>query len=396
MADAVAPQPLPDPYRFLFPIGMANSVAGALLWMLSAIGLIAWPGPLHRIFMIEGFEHAFIMGFLLTAMPAFTHGERCRPLELMLAVASVVLVDACALAGLFAAAHAAYLAGLVTIAVAGLRRVLPGKQKPPEEFLFAALGLALGIAGAVMLMGDAAGWWSEPQPRFAARLVSLGFVLSVVLGVGSLLVPTFTGMRAPLEIPGVAHAHQRGPRRALYLPLIALLISAFVFEAAGHARAGAMVRAAVGVVMGLLVWKSWRPPAQWGIPAYTLWLSGWLMMIGLVTVAIWPLRALAGEHIVFIGGFGLVTLGVATRVVTSHGGHPLAIEPRVLDWPVVLGVAVALGLRVIAEFAGPEMGWLLGASGAAWALAWITWAVRAGALISAPDRQIVALFTRPR
>jgi uncharacterized protein involved in response to NO len=383
-ADAAATRHQRAPYEILFPIGIVNVLAGAALWIANAFGLIPWPGPLHRMLMIEGFECAFIMGFLLTAMPAFTRGARCHPLELMLALTSAVLVDVCALAGLTAWAHGACLLGLVTVAVAGLRRIIGGREKPAEEFLFAALGLALGIAALVMLIGSEAGWWSEPQPRFGARLMSLGFVLSIVLGVGSLLVPTFSGMPRPLEIPGLAEPHQRGPRRALYVPLAILLVVAFALEAAGHDRLGSDLRAGIGVMMGLLVWKLWRLPSRASMPAYVLWSSGWLIMAGLVIAALGPAFALAGEHVVYIGGFGCVTLGVATRVATSHGGHPLALEPRVLDWPVVLGVAAALALRLAAEGDPLRAVPLLGASAAAWVLGWLIWGARVLGLIVRP------------
>jgi uncharacterized protein involved in response to NO len=368
---------MPDPYRVLFPIGVANAAAGTLLWTLSAAGLLPWPGPLHQQLMLEGFEHAFVMGFLLTAMPAFTGGERCRPIELLLAVASVALMDAGALAGQRLAAHAAYLMGLINVAVALARRVLHGRRKPPEEYLFLLPGFLFGITGAVLLMGMETGAWNEPQPRFAIRLLSLGMVLSLVLGIGSLLVPTFSGMPSPLEIPGLASAHERAPRRRLYVPLALLLIAAFALEALGQPWTGAALRAAVAGVMVLWVWKLWRVPTLPGVAARVLWSAGWLILAGLVLACLGPGFRLTGEHVVFIGGFGCITFGVATRVVASHGGHPLAIEGRLLGWPVAIGLVVALLARVAAEWDGAHTGWLLGASGAAWALIWIGWGIRA-------------------
>jgi uncharacterized protein involved in response to NO len=372
----------PEPYRVLFPIGAANAIAGALLWSAQSVGLIGWPSVLHRTLMIQGFEHAFVLGFLLTAMPAFTHGPRCHPLELILALASVALVDACAFAGLYAAAHTAYLFGLLVAATAVLRRVVKSGQRPPEEFIFAALGLAFGVVAAVMMIGVAAGGWPEPVPRFGVRLASLGLVLSLVLGLGSLLVPTFSGMRDPLAIPLIARPHQRAPRRALYLPLAAVLVAAFVAEALGRPALGATLRFAVATVMGLLVWKLWRLPGRRDVPALTLWASGWMLIAGLALAALRSDRPLAGEHVVFIGGFGLLTLGIGTRVIASHGGHPLALEPRILSLPVVLGALAALALRLLAEGFPARAPELLGASGALWALAWIWWGTRAIGLLA--------------
>jgi uncharacterized protein involved in response to NO len=373
----------------LFPIGAANAAAGALLWTLYAAHLLPWPGPLHQQLMLEGFEHAFVMGFLLTAMPAFTGGERCRPYELLLAIASVVLMDAAAFAGLPIAAHVAYLIGLVTVAQALARRVITGRRKPPEEYLFLLPGFLFGVLGAVLLIGMQAGAWNEPQPRFAIRLLSLGMVLSLVLGIGSLLVPTFSGMRSPLEIPGLATPHERAPRRRLYVPLALLLIAAFALEAIGHPSAGAALRAVVGAVMVLWVWKLWRVRTLSGVAPRVLWSSGWLILAGLVLAACGPAFRLAGEHVVFVGGFGCVTFGVATRVVASHGGHPLDVEGRLLGWPIALGLAVALLARIAAEWDASRASWLLGASGVAWALIWLGWGWRAMRLLAPRTAQLV-------
>jgi len=87
----------------LFPIGLTWGVIGAGLWPLHALGLAPWPGPAHRLLMIQGFEQSFVLGFLLTAMPGFTKGERCRPVELAVAAAAALAFGACALASAVAA-----------------------------------------------------------------------------------------------------------------------------------------------------------------------------------------------------------------------------------------------------------------------------------------------------
>lgn len=384
MSEAPRPpsaEPWPLPYRVLFPIGIANAIVAATLWPMHALGWIAWPGLAHQTLMILGFEQSFVFGFLLTAMPAFTGGVPCRRAELLVAVASVLGVVAFVITGRVSAAYLAWLVGIVGLVVALGRRVVRAPSRPPVEFLFAGFGLVLALVGGGLLLGGALLGWLEPQPRFGIRLVSLGFVLSLVLGLGALLVPTFSGMRAPLEIPGLARAHQRRPRLALYLPLIAAFAAAFVAEAAGQPRWGAWLRLAASAVVLLLSWKIWRLPSRRDVPALTLWFSGWAILAGLVLAAVWPSRALAGEHTVFIGGFGLLTLGIATRVVVSHGGHPLTREPRTLGAAVAIGVLVALVLRLAAEAIPARAIPLLGLSGVLWVLAWAWWGARSLVLI---------------
>lgn len=362
-----------EPYRLLFPVGALFAIAGALPWVLHAAGWISYPAVLHRTLMIEGFELCFVLGFLLTAMPGFTHGERCRVWELAAAIAAVAALALGALSGVLPLAHGAFLAAVLLLAIAAGRRVLAARLRPPEEFAFVGLGLLFGLAGGVLQIAEAAGAVSAAAPNFASRLVSLGMVLNLVVGVGSLLVPTFTGMRNPLVIPGVAGAHQRRGRRVFYGAVALALAGAFALEAAGRAGAGAWLRAGGAAAMIFWVWKVWRTPAHRTLAAWAMWSAGWLVALGLLAAAALPRYAIAGLHLTFIGGYGLLTLAIATRVVVSHGRHPLADEGRLASrWALGL-LAGALVLRLAAEAAGSGFLHALAASAALWIAAWIAW-----------------------
>jgi uncharacterized protein involved in response to NO len=346
------------------------------VWPLYALGVIPYPGLLHATLMIQGFEQCFIVGFLLTAMPAFTHGPRCHPLELAVAVLAMSAFGAATLGGAAALAHAAFLLSLALLWTAGIRRIAGNERRPPEEFLFVALGLALGTLGGSLLLAGSLGASLGLPPRFPERLLSLGLVLSLVVGVGSLLVPTFAGMRSPLVIPGVAGPHERGGRRRLYAAVIAALALAFAAELAGRPRLGMALRAVAVTIMGLWVWKLTRLPRR-DAPGFALWGAGWMVMAGTWVAVLTPGHVVAGLHIAFLGGFAVLTMGIGTRVLVSHGKHPLAIERRALD-PWVLALLLgAIVLRVIAE-ARPERAtpWLAG-SATLWILAWLGWALRA-------------------
>ena len=373
---AVAPPPVPDPYRLLFPIGLAWALIGAGLWPLHALGMLAYPAVAHRSLMIQGFEHSFVLGFLLTAIPGLTKGERCHPIELAVAVVTALGFGLATMAGRTLVAQGAFVLSVLMLLVAVARRVQRPRPALPLELMFVGFGLLLGLAGGAAQLAAAAGF-PAPAPRFGERLMSLGMVLSLVLGVGSLLVPTFIGMRDPLAIPGVARAHEHRGRLALYAALIAAFALAFVLELTGIPRAGGLLRAAAASTIGLLVWKLWRLPGRRDLPAFALWGSGWLVMAGLWVAALGPPPALGGLHLVFIGGFGLLTLGIGTRVVVAHGRYPLADERRTLTPAVVAFVALALLARLAAEAWHPRALTLLATSGVAWTLGWIVWGARA-------------------
>ena len=371
-----APSAVPDPYRVLFPIGILWALVGAGLWPLHALGAIPYPSVAHRALMIQGFEHSFVLGFLLTAMPGLTKGPRCGPAELVIAVLAALGFGIAVLAGVPLAAQGVFVLSVAMLLVAVTRRLRRGGTAPPVELVFVGFGLLLGLAGGAVQLGEAAGAAFGP-PRFGERLVSLGMVLSLVLGVGSLLVPTFAGLPRPLEIPGIAGAHERPGRLALYLTLIAMFALAFAAELLAAPRAGAWLRAAAASVVVLLVWKLWRLPGRRELAAFALWSSGWLVLAGLWTLAIAPGFALAGLHLIFIGGFGLLTLGIGTRVVVAHGRHPLPDERRILTALVAVLVGLALLARLAAEWSPAVATHARATSAVAWMLAWIAWAVRA-------------------
>lgn len=379
------PSRMPEPYRVLFPLGVLFGLIGTGAWPAHVLGLGPYPSVLHRTLMIQGFEHGFVLGFLLTAMPGFTHGPRCRPAELAAAAGAFVLFGAGALTGHPALAQAMYLVSLATVAFAAVRRIVRATVPPPEEFLFAGFALLCGLAGGALQLAMALGVMLPLPARFPERLVSLGMVLSLVLGLGALLVPTFAGMRAPLALPFAAPHARGGARRALYLALIGALAGAFALEAANHARAGGLVRAGAALVVLLLGWKLFQAPGKHDVPAWSLWTAGWMTLLGLILAAVAPPWATTGVlHVVFVGGFALLTLGIGTRVVISHGRHGLPAERAVLTPAVVVLLALALVLRLAAEFAGARGLHLLAGAGLAWVAAWVLWSVGAVPRIVSP------------
>jgi len=365
-----------EPYRVLFPIGIVGGLLGSGLWPVAALAG-GYPAPAHRGLMILGFEMSFVLGFLLTAMPAFTRGRRCQPWELGAAALAQLVVVAAALAGVTAVMESGALAAVLLVTVALVRRVAASRALPPEEFAFVAFALLAGIAGATLRLMLAFGAGLSLPARFAERLTSLGMVLPLVLGLGSLLVPTFTGMRDPLAIPFVAAPHERRGRRGLYVTLVGVLALAFVAELAGRPGLGAWLRAAVGLVMVTLVWKLYRRPGLAGAPVSALWLSGWMVAAGLVLAAAYPAHATAMLHVVFIGGFGLLTIGIGTRVVVSHGRHPLDLERAALTPWVMAAFGAALAARLAAEILPGDAATWLAVSGIGWWLAWGIWSWRA-------------------
>jgi len=369
--------PTLDPYRLLFPLGILYALAAALVWLLYALGWIAYPATLHWTLMIQGFLHCFVLGFLLTALPAFLHAEKTRPWETFAVLFLMILLGVFAIAGAGALTQVPYLATFVVLLQAAIRRIPHRRGDPPEEFVFVALGMVLGIMGSVLTLASAAGWWSEPTPRFALHVLSRGMALSIVLGIGGLLVPTFSAMRDPLVIPGIARPGQRRPRRFFYAPILAAILASLACESLKLNSAAAWLRAAVASALGFLVWKLFRLPGRRSLLSWTIWSAGWLLVLGVDLAALDPTHAIAGFHMVFLGGFGLLILGISTRVIVTHGGYPPTHERHLLRPAVVGAVGLALAVRLLADFTGPAAPRLYGVSGTLWILGWLLWSWRA-------------------
>jgi uncharacterized protein involved in response to NO len=214
--------------------------------------------------------------------------------------------------------------------------------------------------------------------------------------VGGLLVPTFTSMRDPLVIPGIAKPHVRKPRRILYALVALAMLGSLLLEASGRPHAGALVRAVIGSLMLLLVWKLFRLPGRLDRVSWFLWGSGWMLFAGLWLMALVPQTPLLGAHTLFIGGFGALSAGIATRVTIRHGGYPIVQEDAVLRPGMALFLATALVARLLAETIPSARMAMLATSGSAWTIAWIVWAIGAAPRLLRRARPQTVPLQRPQ
>ena len=243
----------------------------------------------------------------------------------------------------------AYLAALLALGVSVARRVRPGAAAPPEEFLLVATGMALGLAGAVVQVLATLGVLSGAAERAGVRCVSLGMLPALVLGLGGLLVPTFAMMKDPLAIAGIARPGDRPRRRAFTLTIAALLVLAVNLEFAGLGTPASALRALAALISTQLAWKLWRLPGRRDRLSWAIWSAGWCLALGFTAAALLPLARVEAWHVAFVGGYALLTLGIASRVVVSHGGHPMPEESRLLS-----GLALgALSLAALTRALGP-------------------------------------------
>jgi uncharacterized protein involved in response to NO len=113
-----------------------------------------------------------------------------------------------------------------------------------------------------------------------------------------------------------------------------------------------------------------------------------LMIAGLVFPAFWPEQRLAGLHVVFLGGFTLITFAVATRVVLGHSGNSdrFTTTIRPLGFAALL-LVIAVILRAVGDFLPLQRLQFLNWASYLWMLAAVVWAVRILPLVRVADSE---------
>ena len=82
-----------NPYRLLFPLGVALSWAGISHWALHAAGLFLDYRPrFHAMAQTQGFMTCMALGFLFTMIPRRTRTAPPQPWQLLLAAVGPVAV----------------------------------------------------------------------------------------------------------------------------------------------------------------------------------------------------------------------------------------------------------------------------------------------------------------
>jgi uncharacterized protein involved in response to NO len=301
-----------EPYRLFFLSGILFSIAGVAMWPLFFSGHFPfYPGVSHARVMIEAFGGAFVVGFLGTAGPRMLSAPRLKPWELVVLFALHLGNGLCHLRGLTTWGDALFLTLLAGFALSLATRVIFfRKEWPPPAMLLAATGLACGIAGTILWLNPA--WMERPEiRRLAGLLLYQGFLLGPVMGVGIFLFP---------RLLGGGFGESASFRRMALAALV--LLASFAVEIRINPAAGQILRAAAFLfALSHVRWRRDKDAASPGTLANSLrfWCLP-LALMGLVAPVFSPLQHIALDHLLFVGGFGLLCLIAGSRVLFGHSG----------------------------------------------------------------------------
>lgn len=324
-----------EPYRVFFASGALWSIIGVSLWPLFyAQKLGFYPNFVHARLMIEAFGGAFVVGFLGTAGPRMATAPKLTPLELFwlfaLHQASAVSHLRLQLAwgdGFFTALLASLLLCLV------IRVVKFRKEAPPPQMLLALTGLSCGIAGALLQFFPT----TPERYRLANLLLYQGLLLPPVLGIGSFVFPRMLG--GDFGDPKTAAQSRAKLLRSILAAV--LLVSSFFLEVGGYVIAGYTVRAITALAY-LLIEVRWKPQQAGSLTTGLFWALG-SGFLGLVLSGFFYPQHVSVEHLLYVGGLGMLMLIVGSRVLFGHSGDldGFFVKSKWVRFLIFLGVLAA-------------------------------------------------------
>ena len=331
-----------EPYRIFFASGALWSIIGVALWPLFyAQQLGFYPSFVHARIMIEAFGGAFVVGLLGTAGPRMATAPKLTPPELLWLFA---LHQACGISHLtlhLAWGDAFFIALLASLLLCLVIRVVKfRKEAPPPQMLLALTGLACGFAGASLLLVPAT--LMDPQCfRLANLLLYQGLLLPPVLGIGSFVFPRMLGG----DFGDPKTAAQSRAKLVRSVVAAVLLVGSFFLEAFGQVMIGYALRAivAAGYLLIEVRWRKSPDDAPRGSLTTGLFLALIMGLLGFVLAPFHYIQHVSIEHLLYVGGFGMLMLVVGSRVLFGHSGdlEGFFVRSKWARFLIFLGVLTA-------------------------------------------------------
>ncbi len=342
-----------EPFRIFFPAAVIAGLVGVALWPLHFAGIVPfYPGTSHARLLGHGFFGGFIFGVLGTALPRLLSAK-----HLTLSEVGIVFSFYLGMIGAHGLGKTVLgdwlLLGLVAaFAISVFRRATQRKDMPPPGFVLVALAFGCVIVGIILSSPELPEDASAFRIALPRLLLYQGFILLPVLGVGGFLLPRFFGLESSQEFPESAVPPPGWAGKALTAALVGVvIIGSFVVEAAGWHRLGHWIRLLVSAAYLLHVIPFYRAEAQRNSLATALKTAFVLVLSGFLFVAVFPAYRVALLHLTLVGGFAIITLSAATRVVFGNSGNRALLAHR-NRWVTVAMILMLLGMatRISGDF----------------------------------------------
>jgi len=305
------------------------SAAGVAAVVLITVWILAWVGRLtlpdyygaigwHSHEMLFGYAAAIIAGFLLTAVRNWTgiNTPSGAPLALLallwLAGRLLPLLSAHIPGWLVAAVDLAF---LPAVALSIAPALWQGAQKINRIFVPFLLVMALAN---LLVHLQALGVTLSAGRGIDMMLFMVVFLVSLL---GGRVMPFFT----QAVVPGF-QASRRQWLETTTMGAFVLLILLQLVETPPLLTGLTALLLAVTQALRVAGWhhpQVWRMPILWVLYTGMFWIVVGLLMLGLSSVGL--LGGNLARHAMGVGGIGVLTLGMMSRVALGHSGRP--IEP---------------------------------------------------------------------
>ncbi|MBF0434370.1 MAG: NnrS family protein [Magnetococcales bacterium] len=357
----------------------------ACLWSMLAMGmwLMILYGPLnsteslpsswwHGHEMLFGFVAAAASGFLLTAVTNWTQSQPLRGIPLL----SLALLWSAGrllmwwtppeaffwLASVIDLSFLLALAGIITLPVVRTRMYHQG--------IFPALILLLWFANLLFHLE----WLGITQETA---------VVGMRLGINSMvwLIVVFGGRMLPAFTQNAFANLDHKPQIRTW-PLI---------ETLAH---GSLVAVCIGDILFLDYWATglvfiltacihairlagWKPmqtirhPIVWVLHLGYAWIVIGFLLRALAVLTDWMMPSTA-FHAITVGGFGVLILGIMTRVTLAHTGRPLQLDITTSSLFLLMALNVPLRLG----FVPFDYGWAVSLSGVVWVFVFLIYSLK--------------------
>ena len=299
-------------------------------------------------------------------------------MEVSYIVGLLCLVGGSHLLGYTVTGDGLFLLLLLSFPVIMRSRFTARKDVPPPGFLLVLMGWLSAVVGTSILLifpfANLDLFWY----LLANRLLFQGFLLFPILGIGAFLFPRFFGLPNLHNFDESRSLPPGWKRRAVFAFVCGLIVLAgFVVEAKGGIRWGPLLRLlGAGIYLGKEVpfFRTFRNHGTLGVCLGTALL---LLMTGMLCQALFPQYAKGMEHIVLVGGFGLLTMTVATRVVFGHSGQTHRLKSKIRPLTLVMWLIIlSLATRISADVFPQVMLTHHIYAAVIWIIAAIIWAVK--------------------
>jgi len=345
-------------FRPLYFAGCAWALLAIAIWIFAPqwighpLSGVAW----HAHEMLWGFVATIAVGFLLTASANWTKINPLRGWPLGL----ICLLWLCARVGYLAGGQAGFVVACVSetaffaiAAIAVLRVVVLARSR--RNYGLPLLVLGLGAANILYLRAALHGDYGLLMRRFDLGLLCMAVI---ALLIARRVIPFFTmRMVAGLQIP----MNTRNGHAQIILGVLAIAAGL-----TGQYPVMAAALAATGLI-GLFQVATWKPAASRHRPLlWILYIGYTFLCLGLIFAAVYLLdpapgalsRAATHVHIIGVGGFAVLIMGMVTRTALGHLGRPLKLDASMRASYALMLVAVALRLAALTPLGASGL-WLL-------------------------------------